>query len=311
MTICAVICTYNRLDYLETAIQSVITQTRPADEIIVVFDGGNFDHFEYFQAKYPTVRCYFQENQGRSIAANRAVYESTCEYIAFLDDDDYWFPEKLKTVANVISATHAEAINHFYKIVDEDNVITLPNCDHMLVRNELNPHLVVRNPCAFSTTVVSRRTYMISGGLAPFQTIADDWTLYMNIARIAKWTTLSERLCCYRVHKSQVSSDDSVGLRILSQIIAYYNGGRPSKGLKSDVMAKDIPIGVFEHAGISIWKSLRSAKFRRAYQTWCAVTLLVGHPFVAGKLVFNFPPIRHRITRYSDICERFWSTKRA
>ena len=304
MTICAIICTYNRDAYLSTAITSVLDQSRPADEVIVVYDGGSIEHFDSFKKVYPTVKFIYQENQGRSIAANRAVFESQCDFVAFLDDDDYWLPQKLEIVEKALSESGMDAINHFFDIIDENGVVSSPNCDHMLVRNKQFPHLVVRNPCAFSTSVISRSVYIIAGGLSPFQTTADDWTLYMNVSRICEWLTLPDRLCCYRVHANQGSSDVNVGLRILTQIAAYYFGGRPCRSSRLDVDVRDLPVGLFEHAGVAFWNSLSKCNVRRLFQTWCVVALFVGNPFVISKLVAYMPPVRFRVDKLIQVFRR-------
>jgi hypothetical protein len=91
MKISAVIPTYNRLKYIDRAIASVLAQSRPLSEIIVVDDGSSDETVEHIQQKYgSTIRVVRQQNTGVSGARRRGLIEATGEWIAFLDSDDEW-----------------------------------------------------------------------------------------------------------------------------------------------------------------------------------------------------------------------------
>ena len=82
-----IIPTYNRAGSLCRAIESVIQQTHPALEIIVV-DDGSTDNTVDLVKKYPNVRYYYQVNQGVSSARNRGAEEAIGDWLIFLDSDD-------------------------------------------------------------------------------------------------------------------------------------------------------------------------------------------------------------------------------
>ena len=99
----AVIPTYNRTDQTIAAIKSVLAQTYPYIEVIVVDDGssdGSAKVIEEFVHQTAIdghqVRFYRQTNQGASAARNTGIANAKGEYIAFLDSDDLWLPEKLE-----------------------------------------------------------------------------------------------------------------------------------------------------------------------------------------------------------------------
>ncbi|MBL9078203.1 MAG: glycosyltransferase family 2 protein [Planctomycetes bacterium] len=90
-----VIPTYNRARLLARAIDSVLAQTQPAAEVLVV-DDGSTDDTAAVVARYGTaVRYLSQRNAGVSAARNHGVRQARCEWVAFLDSDDFWLPEKL------------------------------------------------------------------------------------------------------------------------------------------------------------------------------------------------------------------------
>lgn len=86
---------YNAARYLGQAIESVLEQTHPSAEIIVVDDGSS-DGTAAVAKAFREVRYVYQENQGDACARNRAIREARGDLIAFLDADDVWKPEKLR-----------------------------------------------------------------------------------------------------------------------------------------------------------------------------------------------------------------------
>lgn len=95
-----IIPTYNRAWALETAIDSVFSQDYKNFELIVV-DDGSTDDTEAWIKKYGKSLHYIrQPNMGVSAARNRGISAAAGPLIAFLDSDDYWYPEKLSTQVN-------------------------------------------------------------------------------------------------------------------------------------------------------------------------------------------------------------------
>jgi len=101
--ISVVIPTFNRAQELKAALESVWVQTYPEFEVIVVDDGstdGTDELLQHFISRLDghgkTIRYFFQANQGQSIARNTGIAEARGEWIAFLDSDDIWLPEKLE-----------------------------------------------------------------------------------------------------------------------------------------------------------------------------------------------------------------------
>jgi glycosyltransferase involved in cell wall biosynthesis len=96
MVISVIIPAYNAAPYLERAIHSVLVQTRPADEIIIVDDGSTDNTIEIagrFDAK---VKLICQANAGVSAARNAGIRAAKGDWIAFLDADDEWLPDRLR-----------------------------------------------------------------------------------------------------------------------------------------------------------------------------------------------------------------------
>jgi glycosyltransferase involved in cell wall biosynthesis len=96
VTVSALIPTYNRRPRIFRAIDSVLEQTVPVDEIIVVDDGSIDGTAEAILSRYGSrIEVFRQENAGVSAARNRGLREAHGDWVAFLDSDDVWYPTKI------------------------------------------------------------------------------------------------------------------------------------------------------------------------------------------------------------------------
>jgi hypothetical protein len=97
-----IIAVYNGADTIARAIDSILEQSWPALEIIVIDDGSSDRTAERIQAYGPPVRYLHQENAGVSVARNHAVQQARGNWLAFLDADDWYLPDRLRLHAEWI-----------------------------------------------------------------------------------------------------------------------------------------------------------------------------------------------------------------
>ena len=98
MKISVVIPSYNRLQSLIPAIDSVLNQTSAVDELIVVDDGSTDATSHEISLRYPQVRLIQQSNRGVSAARNAGIKYANFDWIALLDSDDTWLPDKISSI---------------------------------------------------------------------------------------------------------------------------------------------------------------------------------------------------------------------
>lgn len=115
-TISVIIPTYNRVHTLSRALDSVLAQTHPADEVIVIDDGSTDSTVELIQNSYPNVKLIQQQNGGVSAARNSGIRATHCDWIALLDSDDGWLPNKLDKQLTLVSQQPE------YKIIHSDEI---------------------------------------------------------------------------------------------------------------------------------------------------------------------------------------------
>jgi len=120
ITTSVIITAYNYARFLPRCLKSVLGQSQQADEIIVV-DDGSTDQTPAVVSSFPAVRYIRQDNAGKAAAFNRGFDASEGDLICHLDADDYWLPEKLKRVTEVLSRCEAGAMTHDSFMVGQDD----------------------------------------------------------------------------------------------------------------------------------------------------------------------------------------------
>lgn len=211
-SVSVIICTYNYAQFLPQCLQSVIEQTRPADEIIVV-DDGSTDRTEDVVAQFPIVRFIKQDHAGKAAAFNRGIAESTSDIICHLDADDYWYHTKLEQVAAAFDEESVGAVTHATTTVNADG--------HWLVRandgGDLNRFLltfeetllssffrpplnVIRKPIGTSNTISVRREAIADAcPFPPEINLTIDTALVLTASRYGL-LYLPDILSAYRLH---------------------------------------------------------------------------------------------------------------
>ncbi len=129
-----IIPTYNRSALLQKAIDSVLNQTHVNLELIVVDDGSDDDTGalldRYKKISDKKIVVVQQKNKGPAAARNRGISESSAEYIAFLDSDDWLHPEKIGRQLAVMQGTAGSLISHTQEIWYRDGMLLNQKIKH-------------------------------------------------------------------------------------------------------------------------------------------------------------------------------------
>ncbi len=215
-----VIPTFNSGHLVTEAVESVLGQTLPPAEVVVVDDGSADDTQKRLAAYAGRVRSLRQENQGVSVARNLGVASAGQEYVAFLDADDIWHPRKLELQMSVF-ARHPEL-----------GLVGTGTCDWPAAEFPLLPapavnfvtwaQLVVKNRIATSSVVVRRHLFARTGPFDPSMRSAQDRDLWLRVAELAPVANLELPLVGYRDVPGSISKQavrcEAGKMRILSKI---------------------------------------------------------------------------------------------
>ncbi len=116
-----IIPTYNSAHFVVEAVESVLAQTWQDLEIVVIDDGSTDETAAVMTRFGPPVRYIQQRNGGVAVARNKGIRESSGKYIAFLDADDTWLPEKLEKQIELLEKDQdARACYSAYSSVSSD-----------------------------------------------------------------------------------------------------------------------------------------------------------------------------------------------
>lgn len=118
-----IVTTYNRKEYLTETIESILNQTYQDFELIVVDNYSNYDFFGLMKSFKNEKIIPFQNQNNGIIAVNRnlGIKHSKGEYVAFCDDDDIWYTEKLEKQVDYAKENPKTIVSTFREIIDDDN----------------------------------------------------------------------------------------------------------------------------------------------------------------------------------------------
>ncbi|MDB4584214.1 glycosyltransferase family 2 protein [Draconibacterium sp.] len=185
-TVSVVIPAYNAASYIERCLDSVFGQSHQSEEVIVVDDGSEDDLIGALVPYKTRIRLIRQSNQGAAKARNTGVRHSKSEYIAFLDSDDLWHPDKQMIQLSAIAKEPDIALCFCeYTSVHEDAIRTFhfaPNPSAPRPRMIDNFLEVFRSPY-FGTpgVIIKREVFDEHGGFDTTFERAEDIDLWLRV----------------------------------------------------------------------------------------------------------------------------------
>jgi cellulose synthase/poly-beta-1,6-N-acetylglucosamine synthase-like glycosyltransferase len=194
-SVAVVIPTFNRSRVVRRAIESVLAQTRPADEIIVV-DDGSTDGTAAVVSSYPGVRLIRKTNGGLASARNAGILANQCEWVAFLDDDDWFAPNLLEKLEDAVSADPGVELIYAatYRVDREGRNVGRNLRGHRLPAVPLAA-LAIENFILCSAVRVRRRTLLEAGLFDPSVRLCEDQDLWLRVAALgARFAYISQPL---------------------------------------------------------------------------------------------------------------------
>jgi cellulose synthase/poly-beta-1,6-N-acetylglucosamine synthase-like glycosyltransferase len=188
MTICVIIPAYKAALTIERALASVAAQTLKPEKVIVVDDGssdGTFEIAEAFKDQFHGIelKVLSQKNLGAGAARNRAIDEATGDWLAFLDADDEWLPDKLAISMEAIYKHNIVLVAHNYFAVNgSQKKLVVCNARYEAAANPYRG-LYRKGFLATSSVVVRRDAVLEAGGFDETLATAQDFDLWLKILK--------------------------------------------------------------------------------------------------------------------------------
>ena len=210
-SVSVVIPAYNSAEYICRTIDSVLAQTLPADEIIVVDDGSSDNTKEIVEKYSAKVNYIYQENAGASVARNTGIESTSCEWIAFLDADDEWVADKLKLQIELLKRNPELAWvsgNFIQCLCNEDRkgpMIDPQKAKEMLAGKDYHDEFFVAfkaNAAGWTGTMMIKKSALLKAGMfTPGQVMANDIDTWFRVAYLyPKIGFLPEPVATYHMY---------------------------------------------------------------------------------------------------------------
>lgn len=181
MQISVVIPSYNRRHTLERALQSVFEQTSTVDEVILVDDGSSDGSSGMVARQFPQVNVLRQPNLGVSAARNRGIASAQFEWIALLDSDDSWMPQKIELVREARQRHPEFVLYHSDEIWIRRGVRVNPKHKHRKSGGWIFESCLPLCAISPSASVISRATLEALGMFDEKLPACEDYDLWLRL----------------------------------------------------------------------------------------------------------------------------------
>lgn len=208
--ISVVLATRNGSKWLDRALGSVLSQTEMDIELIVVNDASTDNtgqKAKEWALKDSRIRVIeLTENVGPGKARDRGIREAKGDYIALIDDDDFWISKDKLTLQKKYLNEHKECVivgAYQTQLVDENEKI-LKYYYNPKTDAEIRQSILIKNKFVTSSVLFRKDAYMKVGGFAPLY-LAEDYDLWLRIGLIGTFANITGADTTYTVRESSAS----------------------------------------------------------------------------------------------------------
>jgi len=248
---------------LGEALKSVFAQTYQDFEVIVVDDGStDHTHDVVVRYGYPT-RYIYQQNQGHASAKNAGIRMARGAYIAFLDDDDTWLPQKLELQVSILREDPAVDLVYGAGYIVKGGVRSLICGEN--IPEDLVERLLARNFIGICSVMVRARVFQRAGSFDPDHGPCDDWDFWLRLAVLGcKFACMREPIWEYRFHDSNMGNNvEALHAGRISVLNRFFAGPRVPEALKTRrnyYLSRE-----FVRGGMDYYRTLQLSKAWRAW----------------------------------------------
>jgi len=193
-SVSVIIPTYNRCAELSIAIESVKSQRLTGSEIIIVDDGSTDGTSDWIRENHPDVRLISQSNHGVSHARNRAIEIAKGDWIALLDSDDRWLPEKLAVQIAAIQNAPDIRLCHCDEIWIRNGKRVNPKFKHQKYGGEIFKHCLPLCAISPSAVMIHKTVFEQMGLFDESLPACEDYDLWLRICSQESVLYIDEQL---------------------------------------------------------------------------------------------------------------------
>jgi len=224
-----IITTFNRRDFIIEAVDSALAQTYENIEIIIVDDGSTDGTDDLIRKTYGNdgrVSYYYKENGKRASAFNLGFEKSKGQFIAILDSDNRYKPERIEIGMNALSENPGFDISYGDIITINEAGIEIHRKNMRRYSGNISEQLVYDNCVSINTALVPRYCFEDLGLMDVSYKRSDDYELWLRFSTRYKFLYIRKFLAEYRVMEDQLSSNTigrlDVNLRLIDDFRLKY-----------------------------------------------------------------------------------------
>jgi len=246
-SVSVVIPAFNRASLLERALDSVLGQTLPADEIIIVDDGSTDNTGSMLKSLHPELNLIQQDNQGVSAARNAGISAAGHEWIALLDSDDVWHENKLERQITALKNAPEYLICHSDEIWVRNGVRVNQMNKHKKTGGYIFQHCLPLCAISPSATLIHRSLFEAIGLFDEDLPACEDYDLWLRICSRYPVLYIDETLITkYGGHDDQLSRQywgmDRFRIQALNKVISETELNDSDRDAATKMMLKKINI---------------------------------------------------------------------
>ena len=239
-TVSVIIHTYNNEKFIAETVESVLNQTYKDYEIIVVDDGSEDGTRDALIPYMQKIRYHYKENGGIASAKNAGISLSETEFVAFLDHDDLWVPDKLQLQMEHFNENPQIGLVYakYTSFRDGKELRTKPEKGYS---GWIFKELLAKSFIQTSTVVVKRECLDAVGPYDETFSLGDEYDMFLRIAQKFQCGFVDKGLTRYRVHDTNASNNDFLfdneNLGVYKKI---YNNFTDLDGVEKKILRKRI-----------------------------------------------------------------------
>lgn len=240
-----VIPAYNCERFISTAIDSVLGQTYRDFEIVVVNDGSTDGTDEILSGYGSKIKKICQQNKGPAGARNAGVANASGEYIAFLDQDDAWLPDKLKLQLELFDKNDKLGLVYTDTYIVDDGRFDDPVKSGLRTfsirkprRENVFKDLFLENFISTSSVMVRKDCILKAGDFDPSVVPSEDYDMWLRVTFMSEADYVAAPLVKYRDHVACFRSNKVVTVThiidVLNKTLSAHPSVREELGVKAD-----------------------------------------------------------------------------
>ncbi|MCX5749199.1 MAG: glycosyltransferase [Candidatus Saganbacteria bacterium] len=248
---------FNCERYIKETVESVLSQTFQDYEIILIDDGSKDRTSEIIKTMTdPRIKYFYQENQGIGAARNSAIERSSGKYIAFLDHDDLWLPEKLEKQMRLFQKTPKPGLVYCdTTFFNEKGDLYSFYSKSKPSRGMIFRDLLRKYNLSLETVVIDRKVLKETGLFDPEMMMVEEYDLFLRIASKYPADYVDEPLAKYRIHDRNYSwGRESDAIREEKKVLEKLNEFIPNFKSDYSIELTGVKMNFKKREGLLEWK---------------------------------------------------------